>query len=79
MKMDMIELYEEHKNVLLEAQEDAIKELWFMQVKGLIMNEEQREFMTEVMGVITYLNNCICLTDIKIKRLNEDLLKGVKA
>ena len=79
MNMDLILLYEKHREMLLRQQEEAMKELWFMQVKELTLNQDERDFMAEVMDLITHLNNCIGIIDSKIKRLNKILLKENKA
>jgi len=74
MNMDLILLYEKHRDMLLAQQQEAIEELWFMQVKQLTLGKEERIFMSEVMNLITYLNSCINVTENKIKKLNRILL-----
>jgi len=63
--------YEEHKFILEGNLQQAVKELDFLGDEKSLLTKEPREFMAEVMDHITYLNNCICLMESKIKRLKR--------
>ena len=69
----LIRRYEGYKEVLVASQQLAIKELGFIHDEQETSDTDSREFMSEVMDTISYLNGREDSIDRKIKRLKKDL------